>query len=191
MSTVKAAAVSGAEAANEIFKLPETVESELSERYPSWCIAEDMLYYCGRDGIVHCMKDGSGAALLSPRAGFVFSNGKDVFCGNSFWIIRLNADGSDETILKVRPLVNEAYFRMMNCLSAFTPADDKIYYILTLYENHCLYVINTDGTGNRKIGDVCNVLNTIDSIDVSGSSIKVCFTTPDGETFTASLEDQA
>lgn len=154
-------------------ELPAGIEDIISKFYPGICAAGDYLYFCGDEGIMRCSRDGENPQLFSDVKGFVFTDGEKLYCGNSSRIFGLSPEGEAEILVKTRPLVNEGYFMMMNCMSAFTAEKERIYYVLTLYENHTLRCVNTDGSGDCELGDICCVLNPIKEITFSYEPFRV------------------
>lgn len=119
------------------------------------CKVGDRLYYLDAEGLGCCTPDGSGREVISKQTGTLFTDGETLFRGTKSIITRLNPDGTEETILKVSPLVNEGAFAIMNTMDHFVVRDGQIYYVLTMAQDFELWTVGTDGSDNRRICSIC------------------------------------
>ena len=144
------------------FSLPN-----VSDNYPEVLRLDGRIYYNSEAGIIRCLADGSGEEAFSPHSGHLITDGKDIYCFNSRQILRLSQDGSEETVLKVSPIVNEAYFTTMNTIGEATVFGDTVYYVFKLFENYELWAVGTDGSGNHYIDTICHVEKTVEGLELS------------------------
>lgn len=119
------------------------------------CKVGDRLYYFDTEGLVSCASDGSDWKLISKQTGTLFTDGETLFRGTQSKITRLNPDGTEETILKVSPLVNEGAFAIMNTMDHFAARDGQIYYVLTMAQDYELWTVGTDGSDDKRICSIC------------------------------------
>lgn len=151
------------------FSLPS-----VSEKYPEVLFLDGRIYYNSDAGIIRCLADGTEKDVFSLHSGHLITDGKDVYCYNSREILRFSHDGSEETVLKVSPIVNEAYFTTMNTIAEATVFSDTVYYVFKLFENYELWAVGTDGGANHYIDTICHVEKTIEGLKLAeGNSMIV------------------
>ena len=119
------------------------------------CRVGDRLYYLDAEGLVSCAPDGSDRQVISNQTGTLFTDGETLFRGTQSKITRLYPDGTEETILKVSPLVNEGAFAIMNTMDHFAARDGQIYYVLTMAQDYELWTVGTNGSDDRRICSIC------------------------------------
>lgn len=135
------------------------IADDLSPRFTRPVMLNGRLYYCTDEGCtVSVLPDGSDRKTECSDRGFLMTDGENIYIGDDRHIAKLLPDGSVEILLKVRPLVNEGYFTVMNMIECMCISGDKIYYTLKLAELFELREIGTDGTGDRRIGDTFKVI---------------------------------
>ncbi len=129
--------------------------SDFSERYPGVCVLDGCLYYTGVDGIMCISEGGAEPAEVSKRTGWIFTDGDELYCGTESSIFRITGNENEDPVLRVKPLVNEGAFAVMNTMSRFAATEGKIYYVLTMAQDYELWTVGTDGSNNSRIASIC------------------------------------
>lgn len=133
---------------------PLLLAADISFRFPQPLWLKGRIYFSTAEGkIASVLPNGSDRKTECDDRGFLMTDGESLFFGDDRHIAKLLPDGSIEVLLKVRPLVNESYFTVMNMIDRMLISGDSIYYTLRLAENVELREIKTDGTGDRRIAD--------------------------------------
>ena len=120
----------------------------LAESAPP-CVLGDRCYYSAAEGVMSCALDGSDPRLVFPGPGTVFTDGESLYRGTQSEITRLTAEGEEELLLRVYPLVNEGAFAIMNTMSHFAAREGSVYYVLTMAQDYELWKLSADGSTAR------------------------------------------